>query len=318
MFGRKKKISVGVVIVFVVVIFSTAMWMHNNDDESGMIEVQPLLGAVQSVISTTATVLPKNRLEILSPVNGRIEKILVQEGEKISKGKIVAWISSRERAALIDAARGYGEEAFLYWEDAYKAIPLISPIDGEVIVAKMQPGQAVTTIDAVVVVSDRLIVKARVDETDISKIKVGLDSLVALSAYPNKKIPAKVDHIYYESKTVNNVTIYEVDVIPETVSDFFRSGMNATVDFIEKSNGDVLLLPFEVVVLNNDGAYVLVKRGNGAVKTYVTLGASDDINIEILSGITIDDIILVVANNYNVPSSSTGGNPFMPKNPRRH
>ena len=88
--------------------------------------------------------------------------------------------------------------------------------------ATIQPGQTVTTSDAVVVLSDRLIVRAQVDETDIGKIKLNQGAFITLDAYLDTKIGAVVDHIYYESETVNNVTIYKVDLIPENTPEFFR------------------------------------------------------------------------------------------------
>ncbi|NDG86305.1 MAG: biotin/lipoyl-binding protein, partial [Proteobacteria bacterium] len=59
---------------------------------------------VESIVAT-GTVSPENRLVIKSPVAGRIEKILVKEGQKVWKGQVLAWISTTERAALLDSAR---------------------------------------------------------------------------------------------------------------------------------------------------------------------------------------------------------------------
>ena len=277
-------------------------------------EIKPTLGSIQNIISTTGTVLPKNRLEVKPPVNGRIEEILVKEGEKVKIGQVLAQMSSTERAALLDAARGKGEESLTYWKEVYKAIPLISPIDGEVIVATTQPGQTVTTSDAVVVLSDRLIVRAQVDETDIGKVKLGQRGTIILDAYPETKINAEVDHIYYESKTVNNVTVYEVDLKPEEVPAFFRSGMNTTVDFIEQDKGNILLIPLEAVYKEKEEAYCFVKLSNGAepLKTVIKLGISDDKNVEVLSGISEKDRIIVKSKKYNLPKSNVGRNPFMP------
>ena len=42
-------------------------------------------------------------------------------------------------------------------------------------------------------------------------------------------------------------------LIPESIPDFFRSGMNATINFIERSKEDILLLPVEAVYRNKDG-----------------------------------------------------------------
>ena len=49
-------------------------------------EISPARGNVQTFISTTGTVQPQNRLEIKPPISGRIEEILVREGEKIKEG----------------------------------------------------------------------------------------------------------------------------------------------------------------------------------------------------------------------------------------
>lgn len=278
-------------------------------------EIKPAVGAIENIISTTGTVLPKNRLEVKPPVNGRVDEILVREGEKVKTGQTLVRMSSTERAALLDAARGQGADVLKYWEEVYKSIALISPIDGEVIVATTQPGQTVTTSDAVIVLSDRLIVRAQADETDIGKISDGQNAVISLDAYSDTKIKAKVEHIYYESKTVNNVTIYEVDLLPEEAPLFFRSGMNTTVDFIESSKEDALILPSEAVINEKTGSYVFVKRSHGdkdGRKQPVTLGIAGDKNIEITSGITVHDIVLSIGKKYALPASNAGTNPFMP------
>ncbi|PIW68298.1 MAG: RND transporter [Candidatus Omnitrophica bacterium CG12_big_fil_rev_8_21_14_0_65_42_8] len=277
-------------------------------------EISPVMGSIRTFISSTGTILPKNRLEIKPPVNGRIERILVKEGDEVKIGDILAWMSSTERAALLDAARGKGEQDFSYWETAYKPIPLIASIDGEVIVEKIQPGQTVTASDPVMVLSDRLIVRAQVDETDIGKISLDKKAIISIDAYPDTKINSIVEHIYYESQTVNNVTIYEVDIVPEEIPKFFRSGMNASIDFIGQSNDNALLIPAEAVYKEKDVSYVLVKQGEDAqpVRAAVKLGISDDKNVEVLSGITKDDKIIIKSKMYSLPKNTRGKNPFMP------
>lgn len=311
-------------LVVLVLVICGAWFLFNrsgtNSSNKEMIrEVHPFVGKIEKIISTTGTVLPKNRLEIKPPVNGRVESVLVQEGEKVKAGQILAWMSSTERAALLDAARGKGEEALKYWQEIYKAIPLLAPLDAEVIVATTQPAQTVTTADAVVVLSDHLIIRAQVDETDIGKIVLGQDAVIGLDAYSDIKIKAKVEHLYYESKTVNNVTTYEVDLVPETVPVFFRSGMNANVDFKEKSKENALLLPVDAVGKDKSGNFVLLEiPGEKELKKQsVTLGMSDDKNIEVLSGLTADDAVIIKSKKFSLPKNSTGTNPFMPARPRR-
>jgi macrolide-specific efflux system membrane fusion protein len=311
--NKLKLIFVVVIILAIAGIFIARMKYKKPSDEV-VNEITPFIGSIKTFISSTATLLPKNRLEIKPSVNGRIEKILVREGDKVKTGQILAFMSSTDRAALLDAARGKNEESLKYWEEIYKPIPLPVPIDGEVIVAKTQPGQTVTTSDAVVVLSDQLIVRAQVDETDIGKIISGMKAIITLDAYPDTKIKASVEHIYYESKTVNNVTVYEVDLKPEEVSAFFRSGMNASVDFIEQDKENILLIPIEAVQKEKEEAYCFVKQGAGAepLKTIVKLGIFDDKNIEVLAGVIEKDRIIIKSKKYSLPKNSAGRNPFMP------
>ena len=316
MLKNKFKVIFGVLLLLAICTFVIFKIKSKGSSSEIIKEIKPTLGSIQTFISTTGTVYPKNRLEVKPPVGGRIESILVQEGDKVKLGQVLAWMSSTERAALLDAAEGQGEEVLKYWKQVYKPIALLAPINGEVIVATTQPGQTVTTTDAVVVLSDHLIVRAQVDETDIGKVKPEQEAFVALDAYPNEKINATVEHIYYESETVNNVTIYKVDLLPKNVPEFFRSGMNATVDFIAESRKNILLLPVEAVRKENDESYVLLKQADNKnpIKRVVKIGITDDKNYEVLSGITSTDTVIVTTKKYIFPSgSSTGSNPFLPK-----
>lgn len=318
---RAKRMKLALAVTIAVVCAAGLYYLRHRPAPSAETQrvVRPVRGDIQRLISSTGTVLPKNRLEIKPPVAGRVEEVLVREGQKVSAGETIAWMSSTERAALIDAARGQGKEALEYWQQVYKAIPLVSPIDAEVIVATTQPGQTVATSDAVVVLSDQLIVRAQVDETDIGKVSVGQPAFVKLDAYPDTRIASKVGHIYYESKTVNNVTIYEVDLLPESIPEFLRSGMNASVDFIVEKKEGVLLVPAEAVIKDNGNTFVLVSQPEGKepLRQPVTLGLSDDKNVEITSGLEAGEDLLVKTKKYALPrSADSGTNPFMPSRRR--
>ncbi|MFH0986094.1 MAG: efflux RND transporter periplasmic adaptor subunit [Candidatus Omnitrophota bacterium] len=206
------------------------------------------LGDLAVTVTATGTVKPYNRVEIKAPIPGRIEEVLVREGEEVKQGQILAWMSSTERAALLDAARSQGEAAVKRWEEAYKPAPLLAPLDGTIIVRSVEPGQTVTTIDPVVVLSDRLIVEALMDETDLSMTQLGQRVEIRLDAYPREVFEGKVDHITFESQLENNVNVYAIDILPEKVPASFRSGMTANVTFIVKEEKNVLLVPSEAVV----------------------------------------------------------------------
>ena len=314
--SKKWKVFSALLVVSCAIILAVIMKVKRGDSSREAVEViTPVYGDIRTVVSTTGTVQPQNRLEI-KPINGRVEEVLVEEGNAVKAGQVLAWMSSSERAALLDAARFQGEEEVEYWKEVYKPTPLIAPIDGEVIVRAVEPGQTVSSSDVVIVLSDRLIVKAQVDETDIGKVKLTQDAVIGLDAYPWVKVRGKVDHISYESEVVNNVTIYEVDVLPGKVLEMFRSGMSANVDIIHDNKENVLLVPLEAVSRTKEGDFVLLSQGSGKepLRRKVELGVLDDENVEIVSGITAEDRIIVKTQKY-LPSGNTrrGRSPFMPR-----
>ncbi len=316
---KNKWLIIAVLVVAAGVWFFAAQSHKKASNGEVTVGIHPARGTIQTYVSTTGTVLPKNRLEIKPSVNGRVDSILVQEGDQVKSGQVLAWMSSTERTALLDAARGQDEKTLKYWQDVYKPIPLFSPIDGEVIVATTQPAQTVTTADAVLVLSDHLIVRAQVDETDIGKIALGQEAVVTLDAYPDTKIKATVEHLYYESKTVNNVTIYEVDLLPDSTPAFFRSGMNASIDFKTAAKENILTLPVGAVHTEKGQSYVLVNEAQSKepVKKPVTLGITDDKKVEIVSGVDEGDTVLEQTQKYQLPQKSAAGkNPFLPQRPQ--
>jgi len=297
-----------------VFIMKTACTKSSN---VAMKEIKPFTGDIRLTVSTTGTVLPKNRLELKPSVAGRIEEIRVKEGDTVYKGRILALMSSTDRAALIDAARLQGAASLAYWQDAYKPIPIISPINGTVIVRSIEPGQTVTTADAILVISDRLIVKAQVDETDIGKVVEGQSAYISLDSHPEVPVKGKVTHIYYESETVNNVTIYNVVITPDRVPAEFRSGMSASIDITEKERKNALLIPRDVIIQEGNLSYVLVKNSGSKEpeKRPITTGITDDQNIEVTEGLSTADTVMVPVRSYTPEKASDATNPFMPKRP---
>lgn len=314
MINKKKAIIIGIAAaaVLAAIIIIVAVRKKESGETIAKIET-PVRGAIRVSIAATGTVLPYNRLEIKPQINGRMERVLVQEGQNVRTGQIMGWMSSTERAALIDAARSQGAGSVKYWEGVIKEIPIVAPINGTVIVRNIEPGQALSTATAILVLSDRLIVKAEVDETDIGKVKKGQRVIIALDAYPDVKVNGTVDLIEFESKTVNNVTMYEVNIIPDKVPDVYRSGMTADVSIIEKAKENALLLPVDAVFSDGDKNYAWVLSGNAKkpVKKEITVGMTDDQNVEVVSGITSADRVAVMSNGVSL-EAKTSKNPFMP------
>lgn len=276
-------------------------------------------GRIAETVSTTGEVEPRNRLKILPSVAGRVEEVRAAEGDVVRKGQVLALLSSGERAALLDAARLEGSEEQSYWESVYRPTAVLAPIDGQVIVRSIEPGQTLTSSDSLFVLSDRLIVKAYVDETDIGRVRVGQRATIGLDAYPEIRIPGTVGHIYFESHLQNNVNIYYVDVIPESVPEVFRSGMSANIEIVVREKDDAILVPLEALSTSGGKTTVLLEGGQDGRGTprAVETGMEEDGRVEILRGLDAGERVLIAESAIDLPEQNGGTNPFLPKRKKK-
>lgn len=306
MSGKNKKwLWTGVIVVLCGVIFGALKFKRSEPKSYD--EYQIKKGNLLITTVSTGTVQPKNRLEIKPPIAGRIDEVLIQEGEKVEKGQILAWMSSTERAALLDAARSQDKTEVKKWESLYRPTPILAPLEGTIILRNIEAGQTVTNSDAILVMSDKLIVKAQVDETDMALIKLKQNAYVTLDAYSSEVIPATVDHIAYESTTTNNVTTYAIDVLPNTSSEILRAGLTANITFAVEEKENVLLLPTEFISYTSGKTTVLVKEveNKGAmIEKDVRLGLSDGKQSEVLKGLQEGDTVLVEKLSSSAKKSS--------------
>ncbi len=265
-------------------------------------------GHISKAVLATGTVQPENQLAIKPPIDGRAEEVLVAIGDKVKKGQVLAWMSSSERAALLDVARTKGDKELKKWEDFYKAAALVAPLDGTIIGKSVVPGQVVTAADTVFTLSDHLIVAASLDETDLAKIALKQKVDMELDAYSSQPFTGRVERIAFSSTTVNNVTTYEVDILPDQVPDFMRSGMTASLTFVIAERDNALLVPALAVTHQGDQNTVLLatdSSGSSSRTQPVTLGITDGKLVEIVSGLKDNDTVLV--EKANLTSTTSGG-----------
>ncbi len=258
-----KKYIIAAVVVLIAGGIGYYSYKKNKKPSVTYSEYQVATGDIAVHILSTGTVKPKNRLEIKAPVAGRIEQVLIKEGSIVRKGQILAWMSSTERAAMLDAARAKGAEEYQKWSELYLATPVLAPINGTIILKSVEPGQTFTNTDAIFTMSDMLTVQALVDETDIALIKLGSAASIVLDAYPKDPISAHVDKLAFDSTTTNNVTTYAIEVKPDKTPDFMRSGMTANVTFSVKSKTGIVIIPSESMKVVDGKSIVMVKSEKG-------------------------------------------------------
>jgi multidrug efflux pump subunit AcrA (membrane-fusion protein) len=161
-------------------------------------------------------------------------------------------------------------------------------------------GQTVDAATVLFAMSDKLIVIAQVDETDVGKIHLGMAAKIILDAYPNRTAMGKVFDILHEGVNTSNVITYNVKInLDGGAPNYYKSQMTANASFIIKENKNALFVPASGVKQKNGKNVVLVPGPGGKPEEkVVSLGIQDGTNDEILSGLQDGDLIIIPGNHY--------------------
>lgn len=86
-------------------------------------------------------------------------------------------------------------------------------------------------------------VKTYVDETDIGKLRAGMEARVTVEAFPNRPFVGEVIKIEPQADTISNVTMFPVLVRINNRDGLLKPGMNAEVNIAVGSAENVLAVP---------------------------------------------------------------------------
>jgi len=153
-----------------------------------------------------------------------------------------------------------------------------------------------TTI-ATVADLNKMIFEGKVDEAEVSKLTVGMPLTVKLGAIQDKDFDARLKFIAPKGNEDQGTVQFKIegDVYLDN-SIFIRAGYSANASLVLEKKDSIMgiseaLLQFDKI--SND-PYVEVKNDKGTFeRKNIELGISDGINVEIISGLSMEDKIKV-------------------------
>ncbi len=221
---------------------------------------------------------------------------------------------------------------------------ITSPIDGVVLSKAVEEGQTVaasySTPELFTIARDltNMQVVADVDEADIGDVKEGERVTFTVDAYPNDTFSGTVTQVRQEATTENNVVTYEVVISAPNADLKLKPGLTASVTIYTLENKGVLAVPtralrftpvqetvgkMKIKDVDNAKSKVWTLEGNQIVAHSVTIGMTDGINTQIISGLKEGQQVITgmeTAENEEEEeeassSSSDESSPFQPKRP---
>jgi multidrug efflux pump subunit AcrA (membrane-fusion protein) len=194
----------------------------------------------RSTVIASGEVRPIRYVTVTSEVAGRIQKIYADIGERVTKGQALVLIDSSQQAQPV----------------AQNKATQVSPLNGIVADIPVRAGEAVVGGQSgtpLMMIADMsaIYVEVNVDETEISKVKVGQQARITVDAFGEKEIRGLVTYKNPRavstsdegglSRLVNDqeakefkVTV-ELRVIPAGIRNRLLPGMSATATITTKT-----------------------------------------------------------------------------------
>ena len=174
-----------------------------------------------------------------------------------------------------------------------------STIDGMVLDVPVKEGFSViqantfnagTTICIVADMND-MIFQGKVDETEVGKIKEGMNIELTIGAIETEKFNAVLKYIAPKGLVENGAIQFDIKAdVKLKEGQFIRSGYSANANIVLEKRDSVLAIPEGLLKFEKDSAFVEIESlPQKFEKKFVKTGISDGINIEIISGITKED-----------------------------
>ena len=177
---------------------------------------------------------------------------------------------------------------------------IVAPFDGMVSDINITEGEEISTATlatpAILLVdTSEIQMRGYIDEIDIATVKVGQSANITLDALPDDEVNGEVAFISLVGTTLVGVVSYDTTITLENPTTELRDGMTATAEVIIERRDDILFIPNRALRGTWETPKVLVFVDGQQEEREVTLGLTDGINTEILSGLEEGDELVLPA-----------------------
>ncbi len=243
-------------------------------------------GNIAQILKYTGNIVGQEQVQV-HPIEetGRLIKYLVKEGDRISKGDVIALVDRSIKGLNFQPAK------------------ITSPISGTVAMLFLDKGAMIAPQIPIAMIANisKVKVEIQVVEKEFTKIKKGQFAKIKVDAYPNKIFTGKLTEF---SPAVNPLSkTAKCEILVNNPQHLLKPGMFARVELVVDEHKDILIVPNKTVLQRKDKEIVFVSIENIAKIKEVKTGFKDENYTEIINGLELGESIVVLG-NYELKDSS--------------
>lgn len=352
--------KVGIAVLILGFLFSMAYFIRTNSKSVEEYDTTtPFTSSIEKTAVVTGKVVPEDEVEIKPQLNGIIEKILVEEGDILNEGDLIARIKvvpdeasvyrvqsqvNNLKLAVKNAERDFQRSTDLYAKQiisqqdfdnaelsynqakenlsaAQNDLEIIkkgsvsgsatantnirATVSGTILEIPVKLGDQViqsnnfsagTTV-AIIADLNTMIFEGKVDEAEVGKLYNGQGLIVTMAAIPGEEFDASLKFVAPKGTEEQGAVQFKIEAdVTLSESVFVRAGYSANASLVIDSRYDIMVIPEALLQFDRrtQAPYVEIQTGNQKFERKdIEIGLSDGINVEVLSGLSMDTKIKI-------------------------
>ena len=273
--------------------------------------------------------------------SGTVEQVLVQEGDVVRKGQLLAVVNKADNQSIYNsslamyeqAKDGYDRLKQVYDKGSLSEVKwvemetnlkqaesqlqiaknnldkcnLYAPTNGIVGKRNIEPGQSsISSFSPIELVKiEKVSVKISVPENEIGKIKKGTTATFTISALENKSFEGPITNIGVVADQFSRT--YEVKMTVDNPNLEMKPGMVCDVSMNSSSEKQLVVVPYNAVSKDPEGnsfVYIVSPDSKSVKKQIIRVGNYQSSGLEVLDGLTVNQIIVVEGKEKLVDNST--------------
>ena len=287
----------------------------------------PQIADIFATYQTTTTITSDSEAPVLARVSGEVVEILVEEGDEVEKGQVLARLDGdrlrlqmlQAKANLEKTSKAYERyvqlherglvsasifEGLKFDMDAlnasyelkrlsYSYTTIRAPISGVVSSRNIKLGQHLMAGAPAFKITDtsKLIAYLRIPQIELSKISAGDTARVRVDAMPEVEFDAAIARISPTIDPLNGT--FKATAIIENQHGYLAPGMFGRFKVAYEKHSGALLIPAAALIDEDNETVIYVVNDGSANRRAIEVGIESDGLVEVLGGLEANEKIVV-------------------------
>ena len=328
----KRLFQLSIILILPAVLFNSCADETSESQENNtaipVITAETEYRNLSGAFTVSAEVIAYQRVYIPSRLSSIVENVHFEEGDRVERGDLLVKLDTRQheidlrraQSALEEVRESYNRTKQLFdrevatraefaaaernLEEAKSEVDQLelmiefgeirSPISGVVTSRLVEIGNSVGVNERVFTVAnlDLMVTRPGVSELNLTNLKEGQATKIRLDVYPDEVFDGTIRRIFPERNPDSRLYTVEVEIERNEQQPEVRPGLLARTTFNAGSDSEVITIPTEAVLVDDDSYYLfIINDDNTVTRSEIEIGIQRQGYTEIKSDISANSSV---------------------------